>query len=162
MKHNIFVFDIDGTLANIEHRKHLIESKPKNWNKFFKDGIKDLPILPVAEILCQLADNNRSEFNPSKIILATGRPEKYRQLTLDWISENIINLDFIEKLYMRPDKDYRSDCIVKVEQSQMIEEKYGKIMMWFDDRAPVIQALRGHGVFVVDVNQMQKLDVDGY
>jgi len=35
-------------------------------------------------------------------------------------------------------------------------------MMWFDDRAPVIQALRNHGVFVVDVNQMQKLDVDGY
>lgn len=28
------IFDIDGTLADIAHRRHHVETKPKNWSAF--------------------------------------------------------------------------------------------------------------------------------
>jgi hydroxymethylpyrimidine pyrophosphatase-like HAD family hydrolase len=34
----LICFDIDGTLANIEHRLDYVRSKPKNW-KAFDSGI---------------------------------------------------------------------------------------------------------------------------
>jgi len=33
---NVYVFDLDGTLANIDHRLHFIKTKPKNWPAFFE------------------------------------------------------------------------------------------------------------------------------
>ena len=30
----VIVFDIDGTLANIEHRRAFVATKPKNWKAF--------------------------------------------------------------------------------------------------------------------------------
>ena len=31
MTNTVIVFDIDGTLANVEHRRQFVASKPKNW-----------------------------------------------------------------------------------------------------------------------------------
>ena len=30
----VIVFDIDGTVANITHRRHWVATKPKNWGAF--------------------------------------------------------------------------------------------------------------------------------
>lgn len=152
----IYVFDIDGTLADIEHRKGLLETKPKQWNKFFELASKDEPIEPMISLMMQLADNNRSEFYPNQIILATGRPERTREATKEWLWNTIGDTDIVA-IYMRPDNDRRPDHIIKVEQAKAITEQFGDISIWFDDRAPVINALRDIGVFVVDVNQFQNI-----
>ena len=34
MDKKIIVFDIDGTLANIQHRRQYVASRPKNWAAF--------------------------------------------------------------------------------------------------------------------------------
>lgn len=45
----LVAFDLDGTLANIDHRLHHVKNKPKCWVKF-NEGIKDdLPNLLVVE-----------------------------------------------------------------------------------------------------------------
>ena len=151
----LIVFDIDGTIADCTHRLHFIEKKPKNWNAFFSSAKNDRPILPMVDLLMQLADNNRSEFSPNTIVLATGRPEYLRDDTMEWIREHIGH-GYIDRIYMRGDADYRPDDVVKVELAQQIEKDYGsKIWMWFDDRARVIRALRNElGLFVIDVSQV--------
>ena len=52
-----YIFDIDGTLMDIDHRRHYVEGDKKDW-KSFVDNIKhDTPNDPVVDILLQLSAN---------------------------------------------------------------------------------------------------------
>ena len=139
-------FDIDGTLANIEHRLDYVRSKPKNWAAFDAGIPNDKVNEPVAEIFWQMLRNHN-------VILASGRNERSRDATMTWLQGN--NLwDYRSKLYMRKADDFRSDDIVKDEIIDEIVADYGKLPdMWFDDRPRVVRAVRKRGIFVFDVYQ---------
>jgi hypothetical protein len=139
-------FDIDGTLANIDHRTSYVRSKPKNW-KAFEAGIPyDSVNKPVARMFhALLADG-------ATIILASGRGGQSRGATTDWLLRH--GLSPWDKLYMREAGDYRSDVIVKREILDLIISDYGKKPdMVFDDRPGVVQMWRDEGIFVFDCYQ---------
>lgn len=144
----LICFDIDGTLANIEHRLDYIRSKPKN-RKAFDAGIpNDKVNEPVARVFLSMA---ASDFN-NDVVLASGRNERSRQSTEDWLEIN--GLGHYDKLYMRKADDYRADNIVKNEIIDEIVADYGKLPdLWFDDRPRVVKAVRARGIFVFDVYQ---------
>ncbi len=51
------LFDLDGTLANIDHRLHFIKQENKDWDGFFKACSADLPkhaVIQAAKALYQL------------------------------------------------------------------------------------------------------------
>ena len=142
----LVVFDIDGTLANIEHRLDYVRSKPKNWKAFDAGIPNDKVNEPVATVMCNMASWGHN------IILASGRNERSRDATVAWLDAN--DLSLYEKLYMRKADDYRSDDIVKDEIIDEIVADYGKLPdMWFDDRPRVVRAVRKRGIFVFDVYQ---------
>ena len=144
----LVVFDIDGTLANIDHRLDYVRSKPKNWKAFDAGIPNDKVNLPVAEIFWSL-----KEVVGNDIIFASGRNERSRQATEDWLQDN--NLwDYHSKLYMRKADDFRSDDIVKQEILDQIIADYGKKPdMVFDDRPRVVRMWRDNGIFVFNVYQ---------
>ena len=37
------IFDVDGTLMDIEHRKHFVQDKPKDWKQFMAEMVNDTP-----------------------------------------------------------------------------------------------------------------------
>src|SRR5665213_2001730 len=77
------IFDIDGTLANCSHRlHHILETRPKDWDAFFGAMDDDLPIRPIVQLFTEL------ETAGNVIILCTGRPENYRQVTERWLWNN--------------------------------------------------------------------------
>jgi len=43
----IYLFDIDGTIANLSHRLHFIQQEPADWNAFFMSAGDDEPIWEV-------------------------------------------------------------------------------------------------------------------
>jgi len=143
----LVVFDIDGTLANIEHRLDYVRSKPKNWKAFDAGIPNDKVNEPVAEVFYALKAAG------NEIIFASGRNERTRDDTMTWLQEN--NLwNYTAKLYMRKADDFRSDDIVKDEIIDEIVADYGKLPdMWFDDRPRVVRAVRKRGIFVFDVYQ---------
>jgi hypothetical protein len=142
----LVVFDIDGTLANIEHRLDYVRSKPKNWKAFDAGIPNDKVNEPVANIFWSLLDTDNT------IVLASGRNERSRQATEDWLFDNF--LFGYEKLYMRKADDFRSDDIVKQEILDQIIADYGrKPDMVFDDRPRVVSMWRRNGIFVFDVYQ---------
>ena len=143
----LVVFDIDGTLANIEHRLDYVRSKPKNW-KAFDAGIPNDKInFPVAKIFWTLEETGAYD-----IVLASGRNERSRQATKEWLRAN--GLGGYQKLYMRKTDDFRNDSIVKREMLDEIIDFYGKNPdMVFDDRPRVVKMWRDAGVFVFDVYQ---------
>jgi phosphoglycolate phosphatase-like HAD superfamily hydrolase len=142
----LIVFDIDGTLANIDHRLDYVRSKPKNWAAFDAGIPNDKVNRAVAEAFhCLSAAGNQ-------IILASGRNERSRQATISWLTAN--HLHTFEKLYMRKADDLRSDDIVKLEILDEIIADYGrKPDMVFDDRPRVVRAWRSQGIFVFNVYQ---------
>ena len=143
----LVVFDIDGTLANIEHRLDYVRSKPSNWRAFDAGIPNDEVNDPVATIFWAMMTRDNVD-----IVLASGRNERSRQATEDWLSANM--LTGYQKLYMRKADDFRSDDIVKDEIIDEIVADYGKLPdMWFDDRPRVVRAVRSRGIFVFDVYQ---------
>ena len=81
----LVVFDIDGTLANIEHRLDYVRSKPKNWKAFDAGIPNDKLNEPVAEVLYSLRSAGSGNMN--KIIFASGRNERSRSATIDWLKK---------------------------------------------------------------------------
>jgi len=140
----IVVFDIDGTLAKIDHRLHHVKKKPKDWTSFDAEISQDEVNEPVAEVMRSMSSRNL-------ILLASGRNERSRSKTEEWLS--LHNLDNYQKLYMRPKLDYRCDSIVKKDILGQIIVDYGKPDMVFDDRPRVVNMWRENGIFVLDVYQ---------
>lgn len=102
---NIILCDIDGTVADNDHRQGLLE-KFDDWDNFFSGLVNDKPIHQIIELI------NIDHLNGLDIVFITGRPERYRQLTVDWLKEFF---DFELKILMRADADKRSKMIVKRE-----------------------------------------------
>jgi hypothetical protein len=138
----VIVFDIDGTLADIEHRRQFVASKPKNWKAFTAGIPNDTPheeIVFLAKTFYELGN---------KVILCSGRGEESRDVTVAQMKDFGVRFD---KLFMRQAKDYRRDDIVKVELLAQIREEFGEPFLWFDDRQQVVDAIRGEGVKVLQV-----------
>lgn len=108
----IVLCDIDGTIANNDHRQHYLEGK-KDWEGFFSEIINDSPIIPVIQKI------NEEFKKGNNIIFVTGRPERYRYSTNLWLKENFF---FDYELLMRKNGDQRNKEIVKNE----IFQKYLK------------------------------------
>ena len=140
-------FDIDGTLANIEHRLDYVRSKPKNWKAFDAGIPNDKVNFPVAQTFYSLRDAGHV------MIFASGRSDRTRTETMKWLIDNDL-WDQDAKLYMRKEGDFRNDSIVKREMLNEIIDFYGKKPdMVFDDRPRVVKMWRDAGIFVFDVYQ---------
>jgi len=139
----IIVFDIDGTLADVTHRRQYVATKPKNWAAWNAGMSRDTVHEDIRWMLMKLR-----RVPGSKTILCSGRGEETREVTEQWLSDNRIPY---EDLYMRKTKDYRQDSIVKVELLAQIREEHGEPYMWFDDRQQVVDAIRAEGVRVLQV-----------
>ena len=142
----LIVFDIDGTLADIEHRLDYVRSKPKNWKAFDAGIPNDKVNTPVAEVFRQMVEEGHH------VILASGRNDRSRAATEDWLRKS--SLVGYEKLYMRKADDFRGDDIVKREILDEIVANWGrKPDMVFDDRPRVVRMWREAGIFVFNVYQ---------
>jgi hypothetical protein len=131
------IFDIDGTLADIEHRRHYVFAKPKNWKAFNAGAAYDSVNIPVALMAYNMYMCGH------RIILCSGRTSDMRTVTETWLSENKIHYN---RLYMRPEKDYRSDDIVKEELlDQIIKDGFDPKCV-FDDRKRVVDMWRRRGI----------------
>lgn len=143
----LICFDIDGTLANCQHRVHFVRTNPKNWKAFDAGIPNDTVITQVAKIFEQFINTDHD------VILASGRNEDSRAATERWLLDN--NIQHYQKLYMRKSNDYRSDVIVKQEilLNEIVPDWGKKPDMVFDDRPGVVQMWRDNGIFVFDVYQ---------
>jgi phosphoglycolate phosphatase-like HAD superfamily hydrolase len=140
----IYIFDIDGTLADLSHRLHFIQSKPADWRGFFAACDKDAPIPELVTVLQTL--NSEGHF----IVLITGRSTECQAKTEQWLGDNMIEHDL---LYMRKEGDHRTDDIVKAELLQRYIDEFApaKIAGVFEDRKQVVDMYRARGLRVFQV-----------
>jgi len=135
MEKRIVIFDLDGTLADIEHRRHLVSNGSHKWDEFYEECSNDKPIHAVIRMSQVL----RNSFY--RIVIFSGRSEIVRGKTEFWLHRNQIEYD---ELRMRPDKDYTPDDQLK--ERWLSEINKGEILCVFDDRQKVVDMWRRNGI----------------
>lgn len=157
-KPSVIVCDLDGTLCDIEHRRHhvggLPEGKKKNWMAFM-DGIKDDKVNKwCSDLLKAMAKTQH------RIVYCSGRGEEQRHVTERWLKEH--DLDFFvdntghttfTDLYMRPAGTSRQDAIVKeIILDFEILTRYTPYFM-IDDRKQVVEMWRKRGFICLQCDE---------
>lgn len=139
----LFVFDLDGTLADINHRLKWIHDGYKNWNKFLESCDEDSPNQWVIDLfdMCRQVGT---------VIVLSGRNDVVKKKTIAWLIEHNIMYDY---LLMRKEKDYRPDEIIKKEMlKNFLRDQNYKVQFIVDDRQRVVDMWRANGYNVLQCN----------
>lgn len=134
MTDEVVVFDIDGTLADVSERVHHVRRKPKNWTAFFAGIAQDKAIRSMVRLCNLLHDAG------VRIVLCSGRPERYRPQTAAWLAREGVRYD---ELRLRRDGDRRSDTIAKREMVADLDRDH--VLFIVEDRSSVVEMWRAEG-----------------
>jgi phosphoglycolate phosphatase-like HAD superfamily hydrolase len=156
-KQNIIV-DLDGTLALERHRReHILQS----WEHYFAHIHLD----PVNEAVLEVLD----AMNPTHdIFIFTSRPERYRQVTVNWLADNEVPYDFME---MRAEQDthlddgcwqtVKSDDDVKLEMIARYRLGPANVAFVLEDRDQMCDFYRALGFDCWQVHPQHELYAPG-
>jgi hypothetical protein len=140
---NLYIFDLDGTLALIDHRKHILEwGDADKWRRFYAACDKDQPNEPVIgtmEMLRVFAD----------VWIFSGRSSEVRDKTIAWLAKHtsFMTHDLETALVMRQEGDYRPDDELKQEfLDNMLIDDRKRLVAVFDDRDRVVEMWRKNGL----------------
>lgn len=132
-----FIFDVDGTVADLRHRLHHIRNGNYDHQAFEAGVQDDLPIWPVIKIVRAL---DKTGFH---MLATSGRAERLRTVTEEWF--RCFGVPF-ERLYMRANDDRRADHIVKRQILQGIRADGYEVEGVIDDRQSVVDMWREEGL----------------
>ncbi len=142
----MIIFDIDGVLADNNHRLHYIQrqdGQSADWEAFYRESGKDTPIDAGLKLLSALQRAGHS------VILLTGRSENWRELTVDWLqAETLFYQDgggWWQEIKMRPEGDHRPDYEYKLDVIKRLEAWGEEITLVVDDSIRVVDHLVKHG-----------------
>ena len=142
---SIAVFDIDGTLADIEHRiQELDPGTPPHWDPgfdwkgFFHRFEHDKPIEWTVNLAKTLKNDAMMH-----LMIFTGRSEVVREETEHWLEGIGLLYDF---LIMRGADDYRMDEEIKL---HLLEPYRERIAFVVEDRNKIAASLRDSGYNVL-------------
>lgn len=142
------IFDLDGTLCNVDHRLHHIAGEKKDWDSFNAACKDDFPHYKIAAIYNKMCNDETSVHNFPAIFMS-GREEKHRAATENWLKKNKLIPDV---LLMREIGDYRSDVEVKKELLQKYVQD-APILFVLEDRSGVVKMWRELGLTCLQVKE---------
>lgn len=141
---NIVIFDLDGTLADCQHRQHFIRQaadslasdfKP-DWRGFFKACTDDTPIPHTCAILNHLRESY-------EIWIVSGRSAEVQKETFMWLHQHGIGYD---RIFMRKENDHRPDDMLKGDLLDSGIIPKDRVICVFDDRDKVVKMWRDKGL----------------
>lgn len=141
----LYIFDLDGTLALIEHRRHLVEGDNKNWRAFFKACVNDAPNWPVIRVMQSL----RQSGNECRIW--SGRSDEVKSETMEWLLRYKCfdgrTLRWGDPVTMRPTGDHSPDEKLKaLWLADMATYDRRRLVGIFEDRDRMVKLWRDNGI----------------
>ena len=143
LEKTIVICDLDGTLCDVDHRRHLVMGDRKYFDEFNAALVHDNIRQVTKDLL------NEYMAMGKKIVFLSGRSNMYRGSTVEWLHGNGYEGKY-EYLLMRPDKDSTPDDDLKeaIFHSYFVPSQIYKVI---DDRPKVIRMWRKLGLDVIDV-----------
>lgn len=132
----VAVLDIDGTVADARHRLHLLAGTPSReaWVRFFDAAEEDPLLTEGAAVARELAAEH-------PIVWYTGRPERVRAMTQDWLHHHDLPAG---PLLMQGSDDHRLARVVKLEHLDRLRAGDG-VELVVDDDPRVIEIVAAAG-----------------
>jgi len=141
---DLVIFDLDGTLANIDARRKLStkDNGKMDWDKFFDPANidLDLPNDPVIQMAQLLKDSGKT------IIIFSGRSKATKDATRNWLNRNSVPFDILK---MRPTGHpwaFMPDDKLKQTWLDDLIQDHNRILCVFDDRDKVVKMWRDNGL----------------
>lgn len=165
----LYIFDLDGTLALIEHRRHLVEFRDcsqchgcgeapgvpscdacggtgrikPSWPAFFAACVNDEPNWPVISTMMTLIRAG------ADVRIWSGRSSAVMNETIEWLQRYVsddVDLDELQLVMRRegdvtPDEELKSGWL-----AAMTEYDRRRLVAVFDDRDKVVEMWRSRGV----------------
>ena len=128
------VVDIDGVVADVRHRLHFIEGKPRQWDRFFAAAGEDPPLPAGVALVKELAADH-------DVLWLTGRPERTRRATRTWLAAQGLPT---EPLIMRPNRDFRPARVTKRDELRTLRADH-RFAVVVDDDPQVVELLAADG-----------------
>lgn len=133
------VIDLDGVLADVGHRLHHLERRPKDWAAFFA-GLDDDPLLPEGlAVARRLSEEHR-------VVYLSGRPERTRARTQAWLDRHDVPRG---RVLLRRDHDRRPSRVLKVGVLRRLAAQ-AEVAVLVDDDPQVCAAARAAGFAVLE------------
>ena len=139
----LYIFDLDGTLANIDHRLHHIQDGNSNWSKFYGECWLDLPNKPI------IATMDLLRYGGAEVWIFTGRSAKVRYMTVNWLVKHtsFVPAELDTALVMRVPGDYTQDHQLKKSwYDNMLTIDRKRLVGVYEDRLRVVEMWRELGV----------------
>lgn len=137
------ICDLDGTLADVEHRVHHIRGgNGEDWEAFFRACGDDLPIRNTIHLVQRLHEVG------FRVLIVTGRSDLVRSETEEWLERHGVPYD---GLVMRRQDDHRSDTDVKAEMIDELGLAPEDVLMVLEDRTMVVDMWRELGFHTFQV-----------
>jgi hypothetical protein len=148
----LYIFDLDGTLALIEHRRHFVESekpseenphpyKKPDWKAFYAACVDDLPNVPVIRTLKILAEADVD------VWVFSGRSDEVREETEAWLERWTSMSPWTTALQMRKEGDYTPDDKLKKQWlDSMLDIDRERLVAIFEDRDRMVKMWRDNGI----------------
>jgi phosphoglycolate phosphatase-like HAD superfamily hydrolase len=133
------VFDVDGVLADVAHRLHHLEARPKDWGAFFAAAGDDPPLATGVDLAITLSADHDLGY-------LTGRPEWLRRVTAAWLQQHGLPAG---PLWMRPRGDHRPARVMKLDALRRLRPGPEAVEVVVDDDEEVVSALRDAGYAVL-------------
>lgn len=158
----VAVVDIDGTLANLDHRLKYIENQVRDYSAFFANVDLDDVYITVWNAVLELKRTGHT------IIILSGRPTNVGHTTNEWLcgfeyqTEGHESID-PDYLFMRQAGDHRPDNQVK---RQLMETMFlhglnkEAIKVVLDDRDSVCAVWREMGLPLLQVNRGNIIQIE--
>jgi hypothetical protein len=141
------LLDLDHTVSNAFWRDSMIGVE--SWDKYHEASKDDKPFKNVVNLVNSLASVGYT------IIGVTGRNEKFRQLTTNWLLKHKIDVD---ELLMRPDGNFEKNGVMKL---QLVEERFKKnykeIQFLLDDNETTILDFFNLGIPTLQVRNINEV-----
>jgi hypothetical protein len=128
------VIDVDGVVADVRHRLHHLDTRPKDWAAFFAAAAADPPLAEgIGRVLALAAGH--------EVVFLTGRPEHLRRTTELWLDQHGIGG---HRVLMRRRGDFRPARVAKAEELRRLA-RGRDVALVLDDDPDVCAALRADG-----------------
>jgi len=145
------IFDLDGTIADIEERRQLStkENGKMDWDVFFdpKNIDLDLPNTPVIVMARLLKESGH------RIVIFSGRSKATKDATKQWLNNFNVPFDILK---MRPTSKefmFMPDDDLKKKWLDDLFPNKEDILCVFDDRDKVVKMWRDNGLSCMQVNE---------
>lgn len=141
---NIVLCDIDNTIADMDHRLHMLDRSSIDWREFEEQAVYDQPIMPTIVLLRALKTAGK------QIWLWTGRSDHIKAETKVWLHRHQVPYD---QLLMKPVASEETTISLKRRWLKESPVSDDRVIFAVDDDPSIVKMLREEGVLVLQVRR---------